>query len=342
MAITAKDIALELGLSQSTVSRILNGDSRQRISPETRKRVLDAAEKHRYRPNALASALRRGRTNVIGLYTNQTYDARNDFLSNALAGIQHGCRAESLDLLLPVGTHARSPEQIYRTLMDGRLDGILIHTDPKDPVVEMLTKSGMPVISLADPSPDVTHLPSVTADDLEGMRMLTNHLLTRGKQLLAAGIAGCHYVFIEPAFRLSSVERRKLSWINTLTAAGIEQRDYCVITIPDEETGAADWKLLEQLIETRPLAISCWNDRTAYSLLRQFILRHGSLPPHVAVTGFDGFLDNKLPAHRLTTIDCGWAEIASRAVTLLSARINGLEIPLETHLPAKLVEGTTA
>jgi LacI family transcriptional regulator len=342
MAITAKDIAIELGLSQSTVSRILNGDSRQRISPHTRKRVLDAAERHQYRPNALASALRRGRTNVIGLYTNQAYDARNDFLSHALAGIQHGCRAEALDLLLPVGTHTRSPEEIYRTLMDGRIDGVLIHTSPEDPVVEMLTKSGIPVVSLADPSPDIEHLPCITADDIEGMQQLTRYLLAHGRQLREAGVAGCNYVFIDPAFKLTSVEWRKFSWRNTLAAAGVVEQDCITMTVPDEDTAAADWNMIEHLLETRPTAISCWNDRTAYSLLQQMILRYGSLPSHVAVTGFDGFLDNKLPAHRLTTVDCGWADIASQAVSLLSSRINGNDIPLETHLPAKLIEGTTA
>ncbi len=64
--ITAKEIGRRLGLSQPTVSRILSGASRYRVSPETRRRVLDAAAQMGYRPNALARSLRRGRTNVTG------------------------------------------------------------------------------------------------------------------------------------------------------------------------------------------------------------------------------------------------------------------------------------
>ncbi len=342
MAVTAKDIASELGLSQSTVSRILNGDTRQRISAETRRRVLDAAEKHQYRPNALASALRKGRTNVIGLYTNQAYDARNDFLSNVLAGIQHGCRAEALDLLLPVGTHSRTPDEIFRTLMDGRIDGVLLHTSAEDPVVSMLTQAGMPVIALADPAPMAPALPCITADDAGGMRALTEFLLSNGRHMLCAGVSGASWVFIEPAFQLTSVQRRRDAWCDTLRNADVDSGMIRVMTIPDEDCEQADWNALQALIENGPGALCCWNDRTAYSLLRQLTLRYGSIPAHLAITGFDGFLDNKLPAHRLTTVDCGWADIGCRAVSLLASSISGEVIPAETCLPASLILGTTA
>lgn len=80
MPVTAKDLARELNLSQPTVSRILSGDSNHRVAAKTRERVLEAADHLGYSPNAIASSLRSGRTDIIGLHTSFDYDVRNDFL----------------------------------------------------------------------------------------------------------------------------------------------------------------------------------------------------------------------------------------------------------------------
>src|SRR4028119_1082856 len=107
MPITAKDIALELELSQPTVSRILNGDARHRASEATRQRVLETARRLGYRPNAVASSLRRGRTGIIGLHTNHNYDARNEFFGSIIGGLQCACNERGLDLLLHSALHGR-------------------------------------------------------------------------------------------------------------------------------------------------------------------------------------------------------------------------------------------
>ncbi len=87
MPVTAKSIARELQLSQPTVSRILSGDPRHRAAPDTRRRVLETASRLGYQPNALARSLRRGRTGIIGLYTNHDYDARNNFLGTIIGAL---------------------------------------------------------------------------------------------------------------------------------------------------------------------------------------------------------------------------------------------------------------
>jgi DNA-binding LacI/PurR family transcriptional regulator len=65
MAVTAKDVAREAGVSQATVSYVINDNPHQRISPETRRRVLDAVAHLGYAPSAAARALRRGSTDVV-------------------------------------------------------------------------------------------------------------------------------------------------------------------------------------------------------------------------------------------------------------------------------------
>src|SRR4051794_3534892 len=96
MSITAKDIARELNLSQPTVSRILNGDEAHRAAEGTRQRVMEAAQRLGYQPNAVARSLRRGRTNTIGVHTYGRYDVRNDFLGTIVGALQCACEAYHL------------------------------------------------------------------------------------------------------------------------------------------------------------------------------------------------------------------------------------------------------
>jgi LacI family transcriptional regulator len=332
MPVTAKDIALELGLSQSTVSRILNRDDRHRISDQTRERVLATAQRLDYQPNALAQSLRRGRTHVVGLYTSHRYDARNDFLAEILGGLQVACARHRLDLLLHCGYPGRTPDDTFNALRDGRMDGLFLHTAPDDPLVARLSASAMHVVALADPLPN---LPAVTCDDADGMRQIVAESRARGYR---------RFAFLAPEFTLASVERRREAWEQRLHGLGVRQADAQVFCVPVEDaTGVLnqllDWRLTRR--DDLPLAVACWNDRTAYSLLRACAERGVRVPEEIAVTGFDGFLDDKLPARRLTTIACPWVEVAVQAVELLVRGIGGDALPAETILPVVFLPGDT-
>ncbi len=327
MPIRAKDLALELGLSQSTVSRILNGDTKQRISKQTRERVLESAREKEYQPNAVARSLRRGRTNVLGLYTRHTYDARNDFLAEILGGLQHACAAHGLDLMLQIGMQNRPADEVYNALRDGRIDGLIVHSSAEDPVLSKLASSGLPIIALADPDPV---LPTVTCDDASGMAQLVDYIWERGYR---------RFAFVEPEFDLASVHRRRETWTRMLQERGIKQNNRIVIRIPAEDCET----VLEfpDLIGNIPCAVSCWNDRTAYSLLRCCRAHGIYVPEMLAVTGFDGLLDSKLPERQLVTANCRWADAAARSVELLAIRIDGGLTDIETRMPVYLIGGDT-
>jgi len=327
MAITATDIAQELGLSQSTVSRILNGDTRQRISAGTRERVLQAAARLEYQPNALARSLRHGRTDVLGLYTRSTYDARNDFLSEVLGGLQQACGRHGQDLMLQTGRSNKTTDEIFNAVRDGRIDGLVIHNEPEDPLVQRLAASSMPVVGIADPHPQ---LPCVTCDDAAGMQLIVEHLLNRGYR---------RFAFLEPSFSLASVVRRRMAWSQALEKSGVLEDDRILIEVDAEDAGAAfrDPGVYLQ----GPVAVSCWNDQTAYSLLRSCSERNISVPGQIAVTGFDGLLDTKLPQRQLVSVDCHWATVAERSIDVLMRLIAGETVPSETRIPVTLIEGDT-
>lgn len=331
MPITAKDIARELQLSQPTVSRVLNGDPNHRVSPLTRERVLEAAKRLGYQPNAVARSLRRGRTDIIGLYSNHDYDVRNEFHGTIVGALQRLAEQRGLDLLLHSGLTGRPAEEMYGKLRDGRVDGLILHANSDDPLVSILGSSSLPVVAVADA---LSVLPSVTADDVDGMRQLINYLWQRGYR---------RFCYVCPHVSLGSVERRRSTYESELRRRGVSDEDLMVLRI-NWETAVEP---LQQIIESgKQTAICCWNDRTAYRLLEQCLARDVDVPSQLAIVGFDGFLADKVPARRLVTIRCPWERVASTALDMLMSLIDDKDriegTPKEIRLPVSLVDGDTA
>jgi LacI family transcriptional regulator/LacI family purine nucleotide synthesis repressor len=329
MPVTAKDIAGKLGLSQPTVSRILSGARGHRVSAETRRRVLELARELGYQPNAVARSLRHRRTNILGFYTGYgCLDARNSFLAEIIGGLQRACDSYRLDLLLHGTFRGQSTDDIYGELVDGRIDGLFVHTAPNDPLIARLADSSLPVVALADLLP---RLPSVICDDADGIRQLLDYLWARGHRRIG---------YIAPILRLASVERRRESFQEWMRRRHLPETAAPIYRIQMEETAPA----LEAIRAARepPSAVCCWNDLAAYDLLRRCAKEGVRVPDDLAVVGFDGFVDTLLPARSLVTIAAPWADVTRTAVDLLVDHIAGKEVPPETQLPVTLLTGDTA
>ena len=319
---------------QPTVSRVLSGDEGHRIAPATRQRVLEAARRLHYQPNAVARSLRRGRTHLIGLYTNHDYDARSDFLGAMIGALQRACEAQGLDLLLHSAFRGGSPDDIYGRLRDGRIDGLILHASTGDPLIEILGKSPLPVVVVADCLPN---LPAVVCDDADGMRQLVAHLRGRGYR---------RFAFLAPRLSLTSVERRRAAFEQGMAQAGVAPEDWRVIPLESSAPGRVDYEdptpaLPALLGGPDAVAVCCWNDRTAYNLLQACDERGIAVPGQLAVAGFDGFLSTKAPRWRLVTVRCPWADVAGTALDVLQRLVREESVAPEICLPVTLSHGDT-
>ena len=329
MAVTSKDVAARLGISQPTVSRILNGDKQYKVSDRTRELIFSTAAEMGYQPNALARSLRNKRTDVIGLYTlPNVLDTRQEFFAYLYGGLQRSCETHHVDILVHKTFLGRDPADVYGEMMDGRTDGSVVYVNPNSPIVSYLQKSTRPIIAMADALPGI---PSVGCEDAAGMSMLMEYLWAKGHRSFA---------YLAPSHQATTVTRRFETYADFLTQKGVPVEHRRVIQIKDEHAGPALDELLS--IPDRPMAICCWNDRTAYVFVRDCLARGLKLPDDFAVVGFDGFLDHKLPVLDLVTIRVPWYEMAEKAVDLLIDLVNGKQIEAETLLPVEFVAGNTA
>jgi DNA-binding LacI/PurR family transcriptional regulator len=230
------------------------------------------------------------------------------------------------------GLHGRPVEDIHAKLRDGRVDGLILHADADDPLVAYLEHSSLPVVVIADP---VDFLPSVTSDDIGGMNLALDYLWNKGYR---------RFAYLAPEHKLGSVVRRQHGFEHGLRSRGLAPDERKIINIEWEEVTTA---IFEQCDLSKQTAICCWNDRTAYRFLT-LCLRNGiKIPEQIAVVGFDGFIDEKAPSHRLVTVRCPWPEVVDKALEILMELVSG-DITREEAcaqqfcLPVSMIDGDTA
>ncbi len=174
---TIDDIARELGISKTTVSRAISGKGR--LSAETRAKVLDFIEEHNYRPNAVAKSLAQSRTNNIGLILpgdRGTIDF--SFFQECTLGICQVASEHDYDVLFSMDNE-HSTEQMQRIIDNHKVDGIIAsRSETGSPIISLLKDQGLPFVIIGSSSnQDVI---CVDNNNREACRDLVSLLVARG------------------------------------------------------------------------------------------------------------------------------------------------------------------
>jgi LacI family transcriptional regulator len=178
-----KDLALELGLSQTTVSRALNGYPE--VSEATRQRVLRVADKHGYRPNQSARRLATGRAGAIGTVLSTDRNLLVDpHYVEFLAGVGERLAKDEIDIVLSPA--AADEMESYRRLAAGtRVDAVILSSPPiHDERVDLLTRLKLPFILHGRTDAQVPHA-WLDIDNVGAFRHATKHLLDLGHTRIA-------------------------------------------------------------------------------------------------------------------------------------------------------------
>ncbi len=329
-AATLVEVAAQAGVNAAAASVVLNGSrSGTRVSPATRERILEAAERLQYSPNAVARALRKRSTDVIAFYDaqNPRPDIRTPFSTAIMAGIQLGCEQHEKDLLIHRRVDGHSDEAIFLRLLNGQIDGLIFSASIITPLIERLVASRLPVVTIVHQVPGA---PSVGIDDAQGGRLLALHLAQKGYRRVL-------YRRTEAELP-PTLEARFNAFCETARAHGItlmhSRNDGF---LPDE----AETAMLLAPQGRRPDAVACWNDFSADGIAAFCQARGLRIPEDIAIVGFDGLPSMERPSLQLTTIQAPWPEVARLAVEMLAAQCAGQNVPPRTVLPVNLLVGQT-
>ncbi len=321
--VTAKDVAQLAGVSRTTVSLVLNNAPNVHISPETRRRVLEAARRLNYHPHAAARSLVSRRSMTLGLVLCQSPEQvfADPFLPQVLRGINDVAQAAGYRILLETVTHPE--DNGYSALvLENRIDGFIL-SGPRsdDEALRSLHEEGFPIV-LMGRLPDVD-IPFVDVDNVRAAYGAVEHLIRLGHTRIGMITNGpLHYT--ASADRLEGY-RRALN-----DHALPYDPDLVVYGAFREESGqVAMDRLLER--EDPPSAVFVASDAVALGALVS-IRRHGlRVPDDIALVGFD---DIPLAAYvnpPLTTVRLPARRLGEEAARLLVALVEGREVE-STHI----------
>jgi LacI family transcriptional regulator len=182
-SVTIKDIAKALNLSTSTVSRALRGS--YEISAETKKQVLEYAEKINYRPNPIALSLKERRTRAIGVVVSEI---ANNFFSQAINGIESIAYNRGYHVIITQSHESQDREKVNVEHMAARgVDGLLVSLSSESSDVSYLKEmheKGLPIVFFDRITNEIeTH--KVVANNYLGAFHATEHLIYQGFKKIA-------------------------------------------------------------------------------------------------------------------------------------------------------------
>ena len=322
--VTIKDIAQELNISVSTVSRALR-DTHD-VSLETRQRVLKKAKELGYKPNMNARGLSQGKTNNIGIIIPFI---TNYYFSTVITGMQKAAYQMGYNIILFVTNDSPKREMaILKNLSITSLDGILVSTccDNCDHIQEVARK-GIPVV-LFDRTVNMD-VSKVVQDDYNGAFEATSHLIDRGYTKIAH-IAG-------PKGQLFT-ENRLRGYRDALTAQLLPIREEWIIHSGfSQEWGERDtYGLLDS--PDSPNAIFAVNDRKAIGAMIALKNRKIAIGKEFGVVGFTNDPISTIISPTLTTVAEPAYDMGRISCELLFMHINKKRYePKELILPGELI-----
>jgi len=311
MSITIKDLANELKLAPSTVSRALHDN--KDISSETRKRVKELADKLGYQPNFLAHSLRTKSTHCIGVIIPEM---RNFFFSSVLSSIQKIAFEKGYQLIICQSGESEKNEINYLDrLASGWVDGILISISGTKKSVDKLTKISeeLPVV-VFDRVANKGNLCTIEAQDYEGAYNATKLLIDKGcKKIIHLG-GNVHLI---------NSQRRASGYIDALNEYGGYQSENTILQcdFDVDQVGIKLAALLESGV-TFDGIISA-NDEMAIAAIKYLQSKNISIPDEVKVVGFGNNPISQIVEPNLTTIDHDPEGIGQAAFQSLIRLIDG-------------------
>ena len=330
MSVTIKDVAKEVGVSISTVSRVVTDDSR--ISQPTKDKVREAMAHLGYHPNAIARSLVRQRSNTIALAMSRApkFAMAIPFYPEIISGISEYAMAEHYHLML-VSSESREEEcaQTLQLLRHRRADGVIhLASRIKDPLIEALLQESFPFVVIGR-VPGV-EVPCVNNDNLAAAAMAVTHLLDEGYTRVAC-VGGSPDLVV-------TCDRRD-GYRRALAARGIPVREDWNQIVCHESTAEAGYNAGLELLSApdRPEAVFALDDTLAAGVLNSARKLGISVPRELGIVGFNDEPLSSLIEPALTTVKIHIFEMGQRAARMLIDLINGVCTTRSVVVPAEMV-----
>ena len=324
---TMKRIAGELGVSITTVSKVLN--NRADISQATRSRVLAKVAELGYQRNAVARSLSLRRSHTLGIVIP---DLMHSFFVEVIAGIEPVASGRGYGLLLCSSSEdPRKEKSELEMLRSRQVDGIVLasaHGSGTTELLQQLTKQGTTLVMIDRDDHASVKCHRVLTDDDQVGQLATSHLLDLGRRAIAH-IAG-------PP--IAHARRREKGWREALRARGMKIADDWVVRGGFMESDG--YRVMKRLLTVRPRidAVFAANDPAAIGAMKAIWEAGLRVPDDIAIVGVGDIALGDLLRVPLTTVGWSRRDQGRHAAELL---LNGLDLdadePQRVIIPPRLI-----
>jgi LacI family transcriptional regulator len=324
--VTIRDVAEELGVHHSTVSRALSPDKRSKISPEVVKKVETTAKRLGYFPNLVASSLKQNRSFAIGVLVP---DLTNPLFPPIIRGIQDTAEAVGFTVIIANTDDDEDKAFEATQIMQSRsIEGVIIATARRDdPTVEHCIQNDIHFV-LVNRTVDRDDVNAIILDEDRGIRLILDHLIELGHTRIAH-VAGPQNASTGYARARAFTDYLR---IRELRPDLIEIADRYTV----EEGRLAFRKL--QASQKNFTAVVAGNDLLALGCIDAIHESGLSVPADFSIAGYNDmmFLDRMSPA--LTTVSVPTYEMGARATNMLLESMDGTsKTPIVLKIQPRLI-----
>lgn len=308
--VTIKDIARELGISPSTVSRALK--DHPDISQYTKQAVKELAKKLNYQPNAIALSLKHSRSFTLGVIIPETV---HFFFSSVISGIEDIAYNSGYNIMICQSNELYSREKSNANMLfSNRVDGLLISLSKETQDfdhISLFQNNNIPVVFF-DRGTDVFLCDQVIIDDYHAAFNIVDFMIKRGHK---------NIIHLAAPQNLDIGLKRRMGYEDALKANDLPFDESMVVYADKFEIST---QKVNEIIESGniPDGIFAVNDLTALGALRALKKHNLNVPNDVGVTGFGNGQNAMLVDPPLTTIDQNGYKMGRKAAEILLTRIN--------------------
>lgn len=306
---TIKHVSEHAGVSQATVSRVINGTSR--VSHDKKLKVEKAIKELGYRPNSIAQALASSRTGSVGIVVPEL---GGPFFSGILHCLEENLRRFGYHAVVTAGSNTEQGQrESVEFLLGRRVDALILHVQHLcDDYLIALEEQGIPVVLVNRFIPEM-YQSCIDIDNELGGKLATQYLLQQGHTEIAC---------ITGPLDKSDARGRLQGYRSALEEAGLEYNEALVSEAGfTEETGViATKKLLKR--RCRFSAIFASNDHMAFGAFEVLRSAGFSIPEEVSLVGFDDNIFARYLTPSLTTINFPIEQMSIEAVQLTLQKLN--------------------
>ena len=324
---TLRDIARELKVSISTVSRALAGA--EEVNVQTKEAVREVARRLDYKPNMVALSLRRQKTNTLGIIVPNLV---SHFFSASISGIQEAASKKGYNVMICQSNESYETEiKNLNTMITSRVDGLLISLSKETQSFEHLQtiyNSGVPLVFF-DRVCEEINTSKVTVDDHDGAFKAVEHLIETGCRRIA---------HLSGPEQLSISRNRRQGYLDALKKHNIPFDEELI-----RQSGMAEADIVEQTesllkLSSPPDAIFAVNDFVAVEAMQVIKKKGIKIPEEISIVGFTNTPVSVYIEPSLTTVAQPAFQIGQTAAEHILEQISNpaayssREITLKTEL----------